>query len=87
MVALHGVTGGTFLWDGVAAELAGQARLVAMDNVYMYGRADGRPFTEDRGYDAHTRKGRLRAAMSRDSSWTASAHQYVQLYRSLHPAP
>jgi len=24
-----------------------------------------------------------RAAMARDSSWTASAHQYVQLYRSL----
>ncbi|HTL37098.1 MAG TPA: glycogen synthase GlgA [Kofleriaceae bacterium] len=24
-----------------------------------------------------------RAAMSRDSSWTASAHQYVQIYRSL----
>ena len=26
---------------------------------------------------------RARAAMARDSSWTASAHQYVQLYRSL----
>jgi starch synthase len=26
-----------------------------------------------------------RAAMARDSSWTASAHQYVQLYRSLVP--
>jgi glycogen synthase len=24
-----------------------------------------------------------RAAMTRDSSWTASAQQYVQLYRSL----
>jgi glycogen synthase len=24
-----------------------------------------------------------RAAMARDSSWTASAQQYVQLYRSL----
>lgn len=48
-----------------AAEAAG-ARLVVMDNVYMYGRAGGRPFTEDRAYDAHTRKGRLRAAMSRD---------------------
>jgi starch synthase len=28
-----------------------------------------------------------RAAMSRDSSWTASAGQYAQLYRSLRPAP
>jgi starch synthase len=26
-----------------------------------------------------------RAAMARDSSWTASAQQYVQLYRSLIP--
>ena len=48
-----------------AAQAAG-ARLVAMDNVYMYGRADGRPFTEDRAYDAQTRKGRVRAAMARD---------------------
>jgi nucleoside-diphosphate-sugar epimerase len=32
-----------------AAQTAG-ARLVVMDNVYMYGRADGRPFTEDRAY-------------------------------------
>ena len=48
-----------------AAQNAG-ARLVVMDNVYMYGRADERPFTEDRAYDAHTRKGRVRAAMARD---------------------
>jgi starch synthase len=26
-----------------------------------------------------------RAAMARDSSWTASAHQYIQLYRSVRP--
>ena len=32
----------------IAAAQAAGARLVAMDNVYMYGRADGRPFTEDR---------------------------------------
>jgi nucleoside-diphosphate-sugar epimerase len=32
----------------------------------MYGRADGHPFTEDRPYNAHTRKGRVRAAMARD---------------------
>jgi nucleoside-diphosphate-sugar epimerase len=48
-----------------AAQTAG-ARLVVMDNVYMYGRANGRPFTEDRTYDAHTRKGRVRAAMAGD---------------------
>jgi nucleoside-diphosphate-sugar epimerase len=40
--------------------------LVVMDNVYMYGRANGRSFTEDRAYDPHTRKGRVRAAMARD---------------------
>ena len=50
----------------IAAAQAADARLVAMDNVYMYGRADGRPFTEDRAYDAHTRKGRVRAQMARD---------------------
>lgn len=51
-----------------AVRAAGQADalLVAMDNVYMYGRARGRPFTEDRAADAHTRKGRVRAAMARD---------------------
>src|SRR4051794_23206827 len=50
----------------IDAARAADARLVVMDNVYMYGRANGRPFTEDRGYDAHTRKGRVRAAMARD---------------------
>ena len=47
----------------VAAAQAAGARLVVMDNLYMYGRANGRPFTEDRAHDAHTRKGRVRAAM------------------------
>jgi nucleoside-diphosphate-sugar epimerase len=50
----------------IAAAQAAGARLVVMDNVYMYGRAHGRPFTEDRDYAAHTRKGRVRAAMARD---------------------
>jgi len=50
----------------IAAAQAAGARLVVMDNVYMYGRADGRPFTEDRAYNPHTRKGRVRAAMARD---------------------
>ncbi|WP_315095599.1 NAD-dependent epimerase/dehydratase family protein [uncultured Cellulomonas sp.] len=47
------------------AEAAG-ARLVSMENVYMYGRPDGAPLTEDRAYAAHTTKGRLRGAMARD---------------------
>jgi nucleoside-diphosphate-sugar epimerase len=50
----------------IAAAQSADARLVVMDNVYMYGRANGRPFTEDRAHDHHTRKGRVRAAMARD---------------------
>jgi nucleoside-diphosphate-sugar epimerase len=48
-----------------AAEAAG-ARLVSMENVYMYGRPDGRVLTEDLAYDAHTTKGQLRGRMSRE---------------------
>ncbi|WP_345761706.1 NAD-dependent epimerase/dehydratase family protein [Diaminobutyricibacter sp. McL0608] len=50
----------------LAAAEAGGARLVSMENVYMYGRPAGRPLTEDRAYDAHTKKGRLRGAMARE---------------------
>jgi nucleoside-diphosphate-sugar epimerase len=50
----------------LTAAQAAAARLVVIDNVYMYGRANGRPFTEDRAADAHTRKGRVRAEMARD---------------------
>ena len=48
-----------------AAEAAG-ARLVSMENVYMYGRPNGDSLTEDRAYEAHTKKGQLRGRMSRD---------------------
>lgn len=55
------------LQDGVlAAAQAHGARLVSMENVYMYGRPNGRPLTEDRAHDAHTHKGLLRSRMSRD---------------------
>jgi nucleoside-diphosphate-sugar epimerase len=54
-----------------AAEAAG-ARLVSMENVYMYGRPDGHPLTEDRPYAAHTKKGRLRGRMARE---LLAAHQ------------
>jgi nucleoside-diphosphate-sugar epimerase len=50
----------------IAAAQSAGARLVAMDNVYMYGRANGRHFTEDNASNPHTRKGRVRAAMARD---------------------
>jgi nucleoside-diphosphate-sugar epimerase len=54
-----------------AAQAAG-ARLVSMENVYMYGRPAGRPLTEERAHDAHTTKGQLRSRMSRE---LLAAHQ------------
>jgi len=54
-----------------AAEATG-ARLVSMENVYMYGRPAGRALTEDRSYDAHTKKGQLRGRMARE---LLAAHQ------------
>ncbi len=56
----------------LAAARANGARLVSMENVYMYGRPAGQPLTEARPYAAHTRKGRLRAAMA---SSLLAAHQ------------
>jgi nucleoside-diphosphate-sugar epimerase len=55
------------LQAGVLAvgEAAG-ARLVSMENVYMYGRPNGHLLTEDRPYAAHTKKGQLRGRMARD---------------------
>ncbi len=46
-----------------AAERAG-ARLVSMENVYMYGPAAGRVLTEDLPNDAPTKKGQLRGRMA-----------------------
>ena len=48
-----------------AAESTG-ARLVSMENVYMYWRPGGQPLTEDRANHAHTKKGQLRARMSQE---------------------
>ena len=42
------------------------AKLVAMENLYMYGPTDGRPLTEDMPYAPNTRKGRVRARMSEE---------------------
>lgn len=41
------------------------AKLVLIENVYMYGDPDGKPLTEDMPYNAHTRKGRVRGEISR----------------------
>jgi nucleoside-diphosphate-sugar epimerase len=56
----------------LAAAQATGARLVSMENVYMYGRPNGQPLTETRPYAAHTKKGKLRARMARD---LLAAHQ------------
>ena len=50
----------------LAAVEATGARLVSMENVYMYGRPAGHPLTEDRAHDAHTTKGQLRGRMARE---------------------
>lgn len=42
------------------------AKLVVMENVYMYGPTGGKPLTEDLPHAANTRKGEVRARMSRD---------------------
>jgi nucleoside-diphosphate-sugar epimerase len=56
----------------LAAAQAAGARLVSMENVYMYGRSNGQPLTETRPYAAHTKKGKLRARMARE---LLAAHQ------------
>jgi nucleoside-diphosphate-sugar epimerase len=40
------------------------AKLIAVENLYMYGPTGGRPLTEDLPYAADTRKGAVRAGMS-----------------------
>jgi nucleoside-diphosphate-sugar epimerase len=47
------------------AAVAG-AKLIAMENLYMYGPTGGRPITEDLPYAPNTRKGRVRARMSEE---------------------
>jgi nucleoside-diphosphate-sugar epimerase len=42
------------------------AKLVAMENLYMYGPTEGRPLTEDLPYAPNTRKGTVRARMSEE---------------------
>ena len=60
----------------LAAAQATGARLVSMENVYMYGRPAGRPLDESREYAAHTKKGKLRARMATD---LLTAHQNGQV--------
>jgi nucleoside-diphosphate-sugar epimerase len=47
--------------EGAAAN---GAKLVVMENLYMYGDTDGQPICESLPYRAHTRKGKVRAQMA-----------------------
>src|SRR6185436_18050501 len=40
------------------------AKLVLIENVYLYGDPDGQPMMENMPYSAHTRKGRVRGEIS-----------------------
>jgi len=42
------------------------AKLIVAENLYMYGNTHGRPMTEDLPYAAHSKKGKLRAQLSRE---------------------
>ena len=50
----------------LAAAQAAGARLVSVENVYMYGRPGTHPFTETHPDRAHTTKGKLRGRMAHD---------------------
>jgi nucleoside-diphosphate-sugar epimerase len=56
----------------IAGAAAARAKLVAMENLYAYGPSGGRPLTEDLPYEATTRKGLVRAQMTKD---LMSAHE------------
>ena len=40
------------------------AKLVLVENLYMYGESNGKPMTEDFPHNAHTRKGKVRGEIS-----------------------
>ena len=55
-----------FLQKSIIDGLTGSgAKLVLVENLYMYGETNGKPMTEDTPYNAHTRKGRVRAEISK----------------------
>lgn len=51
----------TAVLDGVAGT---DAKLIVLDNLYAYGESDDHMFCEDMPYNAHTRKGKIRARMA-----------------------
>ncbi len=59
----------------IAGAAAHNALLVSAENTYMYGDVD-RPFTEEMPYQAHTRKGMVRAQMAQE---LMAAHEQGQV--------
>lgn len=54
------------LWEGVVhAAAAHGAKLVSIDNLYMYGDTDGEPIHEEMPFAAQTKKGKIRAQANR----------------------
>ena len=53
-------------------------KLVLVENLYMYGDTHGTPMTEDMPYNAHTKKGKVRAAMS-ESAFAAHREGKVRV--------
>jgi nucleoside-diphosphate-sugar epimerase len=51
----------TSILEGAVANVA---KLIVGENLYMYGDTNGQPIHEELPYNAHTRKGKVRAAMS-----------------------
>jgi nucleoside-diphosphate-sugar epimerase len=43
----------------------GNAKLVLVENLYMYGESNGKPLTENLPHNAHTKKGKTRSEMSK----------------------
>jgi len=48
----------------VAAAESSGAKLIVLENLYAYGHTNGQPMTETTPFNAHTRKGKLRASMT-----------------------
>lgn len=57
----------------VAAAQASGARYISFENLYMYGDTRGAAITEDLPYSAHTRKGKVRAAMAEELAALSTA--------------
>jgi nucleoside-diphosphate-sugar epimerase len=54
------------LQNSILTGLTGSnAKLVLVENLYMYGDTNGKPISENTPYNAHTRKGRVRGEISR----------------------